>query len=340
MRKLDRISRIYLANLPTPLERLNNKFNNATIFMKRDDLTGHCFGGNKERKLEFIMADAVEKKATAIVTVGAFQSNHCRMTTAISNKLGLKTELILIEKEEDGYLDGGNYFLNKLMGAKIHTVKVSDVQDEINIVLNTLKDNGEQPYFIEGGGHNVFGVIGYIYAMNELKKQTKEMGISPNYLVLPTGTGTTQAGLILGKEIFDFDIEIIGISVARKKERCIQEIETIIKKTEEYLGFDGEDWSQHIKVKDEYIGKGYGIPTEKGMKILGLIAEKEGLMIDPIYNAKAFAGMFDLISGETSKGDVIYLNTGGLPTLFTKKVIQGTVKTIGGHKIRGREGTS
>lgn len=315
---LEAVPRLVLANLPTPLEKLNNinnQFNDITIFMKRDDLTGHCFGGNKERKLEFIMADALIKKATVVVTVGALQSNHCRMTTAIANKLHLKSELILIEN--DASKKGGNYFLDKLMGAKIHTVKVNEVGSKIEEVMKYLRDTGEVPYFIEGGGHNALGAIGYVYAINELKNQTEKMGISSDYLVLPTGTGTTQAGLVLGAGLFKYDIKIIGISVAREKGRCFQEITNIIKDTEEFLNIESTNYHQQVKVYDEYIGKGYGSPTEESTKMLNVMAEEEGLIIDPVYNAKAIAGMFDLISKKRLSGNVLYLNTGGGPALFT-----------------------
>ena len=323
LKVLDAVPRTVWAKLPTPLERLNNishQFKNATIFMKRDDLTGHCFGGNKERKLEFIMADALKKKATVVVTVGTLQSNHCRMTTAFSNKLGLKTELILIGNDE--IKKEGNHFLCELMGAKIHIVGVNEVKNKIEGLLNNLRNNGDVPYFIEGGGHNTIGTLGYIYAIKELKTQMEEMGVSPDYLVLPTGTGTTQAGLLIGTEIFDYDIEIVGISVSREKERCISEIVTTIKKTEEYLTTNKMNYNTHIKICDEYIGEGYGIPTKDSMNALKLLAEKEGLVIDPIYNAKAMAGMFELISKERLQGIIIYLNTGGLPALFTKKILQ------------------
>ena len=319
---LNTIPRIFWANLPTPLDKLNNLislFRNVSIFMKRDDLTGHCFGGNKERKLEFIMGNALEKKAKTIVTVGVLQSNHCRMTTAFANRLGLKTELILIKGDEDEPIEkDGNYFLAEMMGAKIHVVKVNEVQDKINSILDDLRNNGEHPYFIEGGGHNVLGAIGYIYAIKELKEQTEIMEISPDYLVLPTGTGTTQAGLILGKELFDFDIEVIGISVSRSRERCVEEITSIIEKTADYLHLGSEDFNWHIEVNDEYIGKGYRKPTEASTQTIRLIAEKEGLIVDPVFNAKALSGMLDLISKSTIEGNVIYMNTGGFPALFTR----------------------
>ena len=323
--ELNCVAPVGWANLPTPLEKLynfDNVFNAVTIFMKRDDLTGHCFGGNKERQLEYIMADALNKKATVIVTVGTLQSNHCRMTTAFANKLGMKTELILIKNQKGESFDkDGNYFLNKLMGAKIHLAKVNEVQKTIDDILDLLVKKNECPYFIEGGGHNIFGALGYLFAMKELKKQSKEMGISLDYLVLPVGTGTTQAGLILGKWIFGLKTNIIGISVSRKKKRCVEEIFSIINNTLKYLKLRNVDLGQYINVCDDYIGRRYGVPSEEGTNALQLLAKQEGLIVDPIYNAKAIAGMFDLISNSTLKGNVIYLNTGGLTcSSYTKQM--------------------
>lgn len=317
--KINEIPRINSCFLPTPLEKLDNlsKIYKNDIFMKRDDLTGHCFGGNKERKLEFIMADAVKKKTTVIVTVGTLQSNHCRMTVSFSNKMGLKTELIAIEKEESE--KNGNYLLCELMNATVHKVKVNEVEGKIKELMINLKNQGERPYFIEGGGHSVLGTLGYIHAVKELKKQTKEMKITPDYIVLPTGTGTTQAGLILGRDIFDYDVEIVGISIARKKERCINEITSIVKETEKYLDIKPKNNNLHVKIYDEYIGEGYGIPSEKSVNAVKLLAEKEGTVIDPIYNAKSMAGMLDLISKQEIRGTVIFLNTGGMPNVFSKK---------------------
>src|SRR3989344_5654184 len=255
------IDRLRLANLPTPLEKMANlsgHVKSAVIYMKRDDQTGHCFGGNKERKLEFILADALKKKASVIVTVGAVQSNHCRATAALSNRMGFKTELILIRSEREKESEKeGNYLLDELMGATIHLVKTDQVQHKIDEVLNCLRQRGERTYFIEGGGHNPLGAISYIYAIKELKAQANGTGETINYLVLPTGTGTTQAGLILGKAMFAWDIKIIGISVSRNKERCISEISAVIRKTEERfkLGDLDFDLDEEIVVYDEYVGE-------------------------------------------------------------------------------------
>jgi len=318
--KINDVPRINSCFLPTPLERLNNVSHiyKKNIFMKRDDLTGHCFGGNKERKLEFIMADAIKQKATVIVTVGTINSNHSRMTSAFANKLGLKTEIIAIEKEKIQSKKEGNYFLCELMGIKIHKVKVNEVKYKTEELMNHLKNIGEKPYFIEGGGHTVLGTISYIKAIEEFKKQIKEMEISPDYIILPTGTGTTQAGLILGCRLFDFNVEIIGISIARNKQKCREEITSIIKKTESYLEIKHENYQADIKIFDGYIGSGYGIPTEESIKTVKMLAEKEGAIIDPIYNAKAMTGMLDLILKQKISGTIIYLNTGGVPNVFLK----------------------
>jgi len=294
--KLKNISKINFALLPTPLEkltRLSNKYK-INLFMKRDDLTGHCFGGNKERKLEYIFSDAISKKAKTIITVGALQSNHCRMTSVFANKYNLKTELILIKNEQMSQA-GGNYFLNKLSGANINIVNSDEVKDKINEL----------------------GTIGYIFAIKELKDQLDKIKLTPNFIILPTGTGTTQAGLILGAKIFNYNVNIIGISVSRKKKRCIEEISKITKKTEKYLNIDNKKYS--ITVYDDYIGKGYGCPSYESIQAANIMLKKEGILIDPVYNAKAVAGMFDLISKNKFSGNIIYLNTGGLPLLFAKE---------------------
>lgn len=323
--KLNKTARISTAFLPTPLERLKNigdHIGKCAVYMKRDDLTGHCFGGNKERNLEFIMADAVRKRATVIVTLGAVQSNHCRMTSALANSLGLKTELILIKGPNDKKIDlDGNFLLNRLLGAGIHIVMAQDVHKTIPRLMSSLSKKGERSYFIPGGGHNHLGALGHILLMKELKSQVSELGISPDFLVLPTGTGTTQAGLILGKIIFDLDIDIIGISISRGKDRCFQEIAAILKDTEKYLDFSGGVWYKQIHLFDDYIGKKYGVETKASRDALNLLAEKEGILIDPIYNAKAFAGLLNLIAKRTISGNIIYLNTGGIPALFTRKFI-------------------
>ncbi|MFH1289009.1 MAG: D-cysteine desulfhydrase family protein, partial [bacterium] len=327
--KIMDVLRLKTANLPTPLERLDNlnkEFKETVLFMKRDDLTGHCFGGNKERKLEFIMADAKKKKASVIVTVGAFQSNHCRMTAVCAARLGMKTELILIKTSRDMPEKEGNYFLYELMNAKIHIVDINRVGEKIDEVMERLRNAGENPYFIEGGGHNVLGMLGYVFAMEEIKKQSEKIGIRPDYLIMPVGTGTTQAGMVLGSRIFDYNVKIIGISISRDKERCVKEIAEIIEKTIEYLGLSQKNGVEAIEVIEDYIGEGYGAFTMTGKNTLRLLAEKEGIVVDPVYNAKALSGVFDLITKGRINGNIFYINTGGLPAIFTRKSIKNILE--------------
>jgi len=318
--KIGDISKIDSCFLPTPIERLNNisELYGKSVYIKRDDLTGHFFGGNKERKLEYIMADAMNENASVVVTVGSPSSNHNMITTGFANKLGLKTELIVIKKENMNNNEICNYNLCKKMGAIIHDVDVDEVKNKIKEVMKNLKEQGEKPYFIEGGGHNVFGTIGYINMVKELKKQIKKLDINPRSIALPVGTATTYAGIYMGCKIFDLDVEIIGISIARDKKRCIEEIENIIRKTEEYLELNEFTYDTKIKIHDEYIGEGYGIPSEEGEKTIKILAEKEGLVLDPIYNGKAMTGSLDLISKGKVEDPMIYLHTGGTTNIFSK----------------------
>ncbi len=316
---LSKIKRLKLANLPTPLEkldRLGELLNVPDLYMKRDDLTGHFFGGNKERKLEFILAAALAQQATVVVTVGVRQSNHCRLTAALANKLGLKTELILINKETDNQAEAeGNFYLDKLLQATIHQVRSTEVQAKIDQVMADLKAAGEQAYFIEGGGHSVLGVMGYAQACAELN-------LAPDYVVLPVGTGTTHAGLLLGKRIFNLDFKIIGVSVSRQQERCVQEIKKLFDQGCELLGLDCEDEPPAIQVYDQYVGPGYGQCSTAGLAACQQLAQLEGVALDPIYNGKAMAGLIDLSNKSIISGKIIYLNTGGLPVLFNKNIKQ------------------
>lgn len=322
--KLEDIPRIKSAFLPTPLEylpRLSEKFKGCRIWMKRDDLTGHCFGGNKERKLEYILADAIAKKAGSVVTVGAVQSNHCRMTAAMARRLGLDASLILIEGENpEPELPEANHFLDIFLGAEIHFVKKDAVQEKIDSVMNDLQAKGKNPYFIEGGGHNELGAMGYVNAFNEIEKQMAEAGEKADHIIVAAGTGTTCAGIAAGMALASSLNTLHCISVARKKERCTAEISIILEKMIPLLGFSLSP--EPFKVYDEYVGDGYGILYEECVKSMRLLAEEEGCILDPVYNAKAFHGMIDLIGKNAVRGNVIYVNTGGLPGIFSACLVK------------------
>ena len=330
--KLEEIPRIKSAFLPTPLEylpRFSERLLNCRIWMKRDDLTGHCFGGNKERKLEYILADAVSKNADAAVTVGAIQSNHCRMTAAMALRLGMKPVLILIE-EENGKTPGipeANHFLDVFMGSEIHLVKKNAVQEKIDSVMAQLRTEGRNPYFIEGGGHNALGAMGYANAFFEIAGQLGEIGEKADHIIVAAGTGTTYAGLAAGAMLCGFRGELHGISVARNKERCSTEIKDILQKMMPILDLPLSP--DTFQVYDEYVGNGYGVLYDECIEAMSILAQEEGTMLDPVYNSKAFYGMTDLIGKERICGNVVYINTGGLPGIFSADLMK---KMIGWTK--------
>lgn len=331
--KLEDIPRIRSAFLPTPLEflpRLSAKFNGCRIWMKRDDLTGHCFGGNKERKLEYIMADAISKKAGSVVTVGAVQSNHCRMTAAMARRFGMKASLILIEEEHEAVqpVPEANHFLDIFLGAEIHIVNKDAVQAAIDSVMDSLRTRGGNPYFIEGGGHNALGAMGYVNAFFELEEQFAAAGGKIDHIFVALGTATTYAGLAAGAAMAGFNGRIHGISVARKKDRCSSETGIILQKMVPILDLPLSQ--DAFMVYDEYVGDGYGVLYDGCVNSMKLLAEEEGTVLDPVYNGKAFHGMIDLIRKGTARGNIVYINTGGLPGIFSaaqmKKMIDWTTR--------------
>ncbi|OGV38350.1 MAG: hypothetical protein A2020_08205 [Lentisphaerae bacterium GWF2_45_14] len=329
--KLEEIPRIKSAFLPTPLEYLPNLsayFKNCRIWMKRDELTGHCFGGNKERKLEYILADAQAKNADSVVTVGALQSNHCRMTVSMARKLGIKTELILIRENEEKIQPQpeANYFLDIFMGAEIHIVARDAVQSKIDSVMGALRSANRNPYFIESGGHNALGAMGYVNAFLELQKQLSKINEKADHIIFPTGTGTTHAGLAAGALISGFKGKINGISVARKSERCLQETEAVLQQIMSILNSSFS--SGDLSVYDEYVGNGYGLLYDECIDSMKLLADTEGTVLDPVYNAKAFHGMADLIKNDRLSGNIIYINTGGLPGIFNARLMERQLARI------------
>jgi D-cysteine desulfhydrase family pyridoxal phosphate-dependent enzyme len=329
--KIEDLPRHKTGILPTPLEYCKNlsaKFKDCEIWIKRDDLTGHSFGGNKERKLEFILGDALKNESKTIVTVGSLQSNHCRITASLARKFNMDVELVLISNsaKETAQVEA-NYFLDKIMGAKIHLVKSKEVRDKIKELLADLESKGKKPYFIEGGGHNPLGVAGYALAVKELNKQMEKEKVNADYIFLPTGTGTTHAGLLAGKELYGFDPKIVGISIARPLERCLNETVMAI---DGFFALLKKDFSidMDIRIYDKYIGKSYGSLTDEAIKAVRLLAQTEGIVLDPVYNAKAFAGMLDRIKRKKISGNIIYLLTGGAPGSFVQSHIKKLIKGI------------
>ena len=317
---LESIPRIPLCLLPTPivpLKRLSLHLGGAKIFMKRDDLTGVAFGGNKNRKLEFLLADAKKKGADVIVTEGALQSNHCLQTAACSAKLGLKCELVLSGDDPDFIT--GNLLLNQILDVKIHRAKDSVKRKEIMLkVEEELRTKGKKPYMIPTGGSTSIGALGYLNCISEIAKQSKEIGVTFSHLIHSTGSGGTQSGVIIGRELYYPELEILGVNVGEPKEELTKIIKWIIKNF-------NDDWELELMIEDEmikilegYFGEGYGIPNQEMINTVKLVAKMEGVFLDPVYTGKAMVGLIDLIESKViPKGNnVLFLHSGGGPSIF------------------------
>jgi len=318
---LEKFERIKLGHFPTPIEHLKKiteYFGGPNIFIKRDDCTGLATGGNKTRKLEFLIPDAIKNKAELIVTVGAIQSNHARQTAAACALMGLKCLIVLeqrLKDPPDAYMKTGNVFLNKLFGADIKVCpKNEDVSEYSEKLIKDINSKGTNVYFIPGGGSNPVGALGYVECLNEIIKENKKYNFSQ--IVHATGSSGTQAGLLAGRKYFNCNIPITGICVRHKKDIQVDKVYTEAKKTCEKLQCKILDKSDVI-VYDEYIGSGYGEPTKGMIEATKLLAREEAILLDPVYSGKAFAGLIDLIKNKkfTKNDNVLFIHTGGAVSL-------------------------
>ncbi len=319
--------RIALAALPTPLMEATNlraalggSERCPRILIKRDDLTGLAFGGNKARKLEFLVADAMQEGATVLVTSGAVQSNHARMTAAAARIAGLKACLVLTAKGPDPAVQG-NLLLDRLLDAEIHFVMPGDDADErIAGAMVDLRDRGERPYLIPVGGSNAIGAFGYVTATLELVAQLFQTGEAPSRLYYASGSRGTQAGLALGAKMYSAPYRLYGIAVSggdpEKTERAVE----VANEAAEMLRVPTRLTADELLTDEGYIGEGYGIPTAACLEAIRLVAHNEGIFLDPVYSGKAMAGMIDHIRrGEIAPRDtVVFLHTGGSPALFAQ----------------------
>ena len=321
MYMLEKFERIKLGHFPTPIEHLKNitkYLDGPNIFIKRDDCTGLATGGNKTRKLEFLIPDALKNKAELIVTVGAVQSNHARQTSAACALMGLKCLIILEQRLKDppeSYMKSGNVFLDKLFGAEVKICpKDESVSEYSEKLIKDIKSKGTNVYFIPGGGSNPVGALGYVECLNEIIKENKKYNFS--HIVHATGSAGTQAGLLAGRKYFNCNIPVIGICVRHKKDTQVDKIYTESKITCEKLKCNILDKSDVI-VYDDYIGPGYGEPTKEMIEATKLLAKKEAILLDPVYSGKAFAGLIGLIKNKKFKknDNVLFIHTGGSVSL-------------------------
>jgi len=322
--KFSNIPRAKLANLPTPIQFLPNltkKLGGPRIWAKRDDLTGLAFGGNKARKLEYLMGDALEKKADYIVTGAGFHSNWCTQTVAAAVRLGMRIRLIKSGPVAgyDGETWDGNHLLHRLMGAEVQVVRPEDMKAAMDAAVKELQGKGNVPYYMPVGGSNSLGAAGYINAMLELTYQQAVEGVQFDYLVHATGSGGTQAGLVTGAKAFNAGMKVLGAAVGwTEKEEQASKVKSIVEDCKKKFELDFELADEDMVVYNEYAGGGYGFMSEQKLEAVKLLAETEGMMIDPVYTATAMACLIDLAKKKklTKKHNVVFLHTGGAVALF------------------------
>ena len=327
------VERVRLGIFPTPLvdlKALSDLLGGPRIFMKRDDLDGLGMGGNKLRKLEYAMADAIAQGATTVITTGAVQSNHCRLTAAAANKLGMKCQLIL--SGEEPQIATGNLLLDKILGVEaIHYVPLlsqeekesaahDPVEEKVAEIEKRLKRDGEVTYYVPNGCRALHGALGYAGCVCEVVEQMHGLNLAPDYFLSACGSVSTQTGLILGSELYcQAQAKVIGISVSRDKDYIVKKLASSLAEAHAYLGVEDLPEAEIIAY-DEYIGEGYGIPTKEMKEAVSLVARKEGIFLDPVYTGKAMAGLIDLVRcGELHKGEsLVFIHTGGVPGMFAE----------------------
>lgn len=312
---IENIPRVTLANLPTPVEQLHNISykENMELWIKRDDLTGLAFGGNKLRKLEFLMADALKKNCDTLITTGGQQSNHARLTAAAAAKKGLQTSLLLLGEKPDAI--SANYLLDLLLGAKVKflgDIAPAQLEQQLEQEKKRLLASAANPYIIPLGGSNALGVIAYATAVKELKDQMPDI----KTIVTACGSAGTQAGIILGCKLFMPHCRVVGISVWHSTVYLTELLLQLCKETIDQFNLPVSIEQEDINVLDGYIGDGYGTPTETGLSAIRTFARKEGVILDPTYTGKAAAGLLDLAGKKVLTQPVLFWHTGGTPGIF------------------------
>lgn len=313
------IPRIHFAHLPTPVEelpRLSASLGGPRLFVKRDDQTGLAFGGNKTRKLEFLVAEAKEQGARTLVSAGALQSNHCRQTAAAAARFGFGCILVLTG-ESPAY-PSANLLLDELFGAQI--VTVADRADRDRVLQETFEKaaaEGRKPYLVPYGGSSTTGALGYAFAVEELLNQ----GVRPDWILFGTSSGGTHAGLVLGQRIFGYKGKLLGISIDESGAWLKTHVSALAAATSERLGPRIDFTPDDVLANDQYCRAGYGVLTDAEREAVSLFARCEGLLLDPVYTGRAAAGMIDLIRKGFFKEDeaILFWHTGGQPALFAER---------------------
>ncbi len=318
MKRAPAVPRIRFAALPTPVEtlpRLSAKLGGPRILVKRDDLTGLAFGGNKTRKLEFVLAEAMANGARTLVTVGAAQSNHCRQTAALAARMGFDCILVLSGEPEQP--PTGNLLIDQLFGAEVVWTGPADRQQVLQQTFDLAWESGRRPYLIPLGASTALGAVGFEVAFQELLEQS----VQADWIVIASSSGGTQAGLVLGARRAGWPGQVLGISVDRPAVALQEIVASIATAAAERLGASFQFEPGSVLVNADYLGQGYGIMGPAEQEAIQLFARLEGLLLDPVYTARAAAGLIDLIrrgffnTGET----VLFWHTGGTPALFARR---------------------
>ncbi len=317
--------RLPLAKYPTPLEfmpRLSADLG-RDIYIKRDDEIGPGMGGNKTRKLEYLLAEAQSTSASKIATFGGLQSNHARITAAAARKYGMKPHIFYFEPRQ--LKSRGNLILNELFGSNMHFIPIGagggnmTLETTIRLVRLVARLLIGRHYFIPVGGHNWLGCLGYVRAAIEIDEQTHDLGIENAHLILASGTGGTLAGLLAGFTILNSSITLLGIDVGKLWKGFRQSIARLASEICHHLGYSYNLTKDQVPlIEDTYVGAGYGLPSPQCLSAVQKLSRLEGIVLDPIYTAKAFAALIDLVENHVFKDDepVIFLHTGGVPGLF------------------------
>lgn len=329
---LSRHPRLHFAHLPTPLEpmpRLSAELGGPRLWIKRDDCTGLATGGNKARKLEYLMADALGQGCDTVITQGAVQSNHARQTAAICARFGLQC-FVLLENRTGStrwhYMNSGNVLLDSLCGAGVSFCPGgTDMAQQMETLADKLRGDGRKPYVIPGGGSNPVGALGYVNAALELLTQANALDLSIDLVVHATGSAGTQAGLVTGLTGARSGIPVLGIGVRAPREAQEKAVFDLACQTADHLGWGDVVVPRDVVANCDYVGDGYGLPTPGMVEAVKLLARTEGLLLDPVYSGKAMAGLIDLVrQGRFSKTDnIVFVHTGGSAALFGYPDIYG-----------------
>ena len=320
--RIESLARFSLAQLPTPIEELKSlsrELGGPELLIKRDDQTGLALGGNKTRKLEFLVGQALEQGADTLVTAGAAQSNHCRQTAAAAARAGLCCELLLNGTKPE--LPNGNLLLDELLGAHIHWIQPLEREAKLRELPDQLRKGSRKPYVIPVGGSNGVGATGYVLAMIELVEQLRGINRRANHVVFASSSGGTQAGMVVGAKVTGFGGKLHGVSIDkddRDGAPYAHELADIANETAKYIGFDAQFAARDFNVDYCYLGGGYGVVSDLEREAIRLLASREGIVLDPVYTGRATGALIDLIRKKAFRSDetVLFWHTGGAPALF------------------------